>query len=119
MAPISAIDDVVIAKGDVSPVTFKVTSSEGDAPIENAQITVAGFAAVTNSAGEAVIELPDGEYKAQIIAAQHRGAEADVKVEGSAADIPVEMEYVGQTAASRIVISGGEEKIYKPARGRK
>lgn len=116
LAPM-AIDDVVIAKGDVSPVTFKVTSSEGDAPIENAQITVAGFAAVTNSAGEAVIELPDGEYKAQIIAAQHRSAEADVKVEGSAADIPVEMEYVGQTAASRIVISGGEEKIYKPAEG--
>lgn len=116
LAPM-AIDDVVITKGDVSPVTFKVTSSEGDAPIENAQITVAGFGAVTNASGEAVIDLPDGEYKAQITAAQHRSAEVDVKVEGSAAEVPVEMEYVGQTAASRIVISGGEEKIYKPAEG--
>lgn len=116
LAPM-AIDDVVITKGDVSPVTFKVTSSNENAPIENAQIIVAGFGAVTNASGEAVIDLPDGEYKAQITAAQHRSAEVDVKVEGSAADIPVEMEYVGQTAASRIVISGGEEKIYKPAEG--
>ncbi|MGN1116039.1 MAG: DNRLRE domain-containing protein, partial [Candidatus Ornithomonoglobus sp.] len=116
LAPM-AIDDVIITKGNVENVTFNVVSSNGNAPLEGASINVGGFTAVTGADGNAVMDIPSGTFTAEIEAAQHRSNSVEFTVADSAVTVPITMEYVGVTAATRVEISGGDNGIYKPAAG--
>ncbi|MGN0181231.1 MAG: DNRLRE domain-containing protein [Candidatus Ornithomonoglobus sp.] len=116
LAPM-AIDDVIITKGDVKTVTFNVISSEGNSPIADAVVNVGGFTAVTDADGKAVMDIPSGTFTAEIVAAQHRNNSAEFTVADADITVPVTMEYVGVTAATKVVISGGDDGIYKPASG--
>jgi lysophospholipase L1-like esterase len=111
------IDDIIITKGDVEPVTFNVVSSKDNTPIEGAVVTVEGFTATTDAEGKAVMDMPAGTFTASVEAAQHKNNTVDVTVENDEVTVPVTMEYVGATAATKVEIEGGDAGIYKPLTG--
>ncbi len=117
LAPM-AIDDVIITKADVTPVTFVVTSSQDTAPVADAVVTVGAFSVATDAEGKAVMEMPNGTFDVAVEAPLHRNYTGTVTVDEATTEAPITMEYVGETAVNKIVIAGGDEAgIYKPATG--
>lgn len=111
------IDDVILTKGDVYATTFKVTSSQDNAPIAGAEVEVNGFTAVTDENGVAVMDMTAGEYSATVSYAKHKPQQVAVTVADAEQEVPVTLTYVGETKPAKIVIEGGDAKIYKPAAG--
>lgn len=117
LAPM-AIDDVIITKADVTPVTFVVTSSQDAAPVADAVVTIGAFSVTTDAEGKAVMDMPNGTFDVAVEAPLHRNYTGTVTVDETTAEAPITMEYVGETAVNKIVIAGGDEAgIYKPATG--
>ena len=113
------IDDVEITENEnVVPVTFTVTSTNNSEPVGNAVISVANTEITTSADGTAVLNLPEGEYTASVVAANHfEKNDVAVNVSGASVNVPITLEYVDNVYADKIVITQGDAKIYKPASG--
>lgn len=116
LAPM-AIDDFTVMEGATQTVTYTVTNSTDNSPVVGAIVTVLGQTATTNENGIATMQLPAGEYTANVVASMYMGNSAAFTVADEMVNVPIAITYVGVTSPDSVVISGGNEYLYKPAAG--
>ncbi|MGN0162424.1 MAG: hypothetical protein ACI4EA_02425, partial [Candidatus Ornithomonoglobus sp.] len=111
------IDDISITRGESQAAVFTVLSSKDNTPVADAVVDVNNVTCTTNANGKAVLNLPAGTYEATVTASEHRIGTTNITVSNEDIFVPVTLEYVGVTNPQSIVISGGDDGIYKPASG--
>ena len=108
------LDNVVIKSLDKYKTLFTVKGNADSTPIGNIEISFGENSVVTDENGKAELMLPVGEYAYTITATQHKIYKGTVKA-GETAN--VNLEYAGESVPTSVVISGGDEGIYKPKTG--
>lgn len=80
--------------GDEAEVSFTVTGSDNEAPLQNALIEVNGLELVTDENGQASVVLPNGQYDYTVTLDCYQQEEGQFSVTGMNLDVQVVLENI-------------------------
>ena len=87
--------------------TVIFTVNDGNLPIEDAEIDIAGQLLSTNGSGIATIDLVDGTYNYNVTASGHKTVEENITISGAPVEIPISMDTVPAIKNADVSITEG------------